>query len=278
MWKPIEATDPLPPEGTLETNTLDFKGEPTDDAIEMAKDVAAMANAQGGTLLIGAYGGNRLEHYKALNSKDAKQTVARFDDAVKARCAPSPLVSPALIPRDAGFVVAINAQPFPGQVVGVRLNKSETNLLKPTKRKREIEGVAFFPVRIGSQTHFITPEQIPMFIDPKIRRVAIVLEGAVGKRAVLLDATNSDVIKPGFRVAATIDGINVLQNAIDLSAELEGKSATVPVRLPLDLIETACQVGKYWHIYLKGFIVEKPWKEGQPDALHDLKFLFYASR
>lgn len=136
MWKPIETALDLPAEHTFESNTLDFKAAPTESSLEMGKDVAAFANAQGGTVLVGAHGGDRLERYNPMTVELA-QSVAAYDRAVRDRCAPAPLFSMQLIARDEGVVVAVNIQPFPGQVVGVRVLR---------KDKMERDSGYFFPV------------------------------------------------------------------------------------------------------------------------------------
>jgi hypothetical protein len=276
MWKPIENQKDLPQIGTLESSTLDFKGAAPDDTIEMAKDVAAFANAQGGTLLIGAHGGSQLQTYKPMAAGEAKRVAVAFDEAVKVRCAPSPLFSTELISYESGFIVAINVQPFPGQVVGVGLTKAESQIPTPKSGKttKGVDGLFSFPLRVGTHTKVITPEQLPMFMDAKIRRVAIALEAIVGKRVVLFDFTNTDK-RVGLEVA-TVERVDMITNVLELMVDYE--SDHLPVQLPLDFVETVCQAKPAWHLYLNGHLDRNEWQPNTPEELRPLKFIFRASR
>ena len=57
MFTPISVTTDLPPiSSSRESDVIDFKGRYSGrDRTEMAKDVAAFANAFGGVILVGAY-------------------------------------------------------------------------------------------------------------------------------------------------------------------------------------------------------------------------------
>src|SRR6185369_16093781 len=123
VWRPFEPQTSLPPIGTRESTQLDFKAKPTTDRFEAAKDVECLANADGGSLLIGAAGGDHLDSYKPLSTDEAREAQRVFDEAVRDRCAPAPLISFAQIGLGDGIVLAVNVWPFPGQLVGVRLKR-----------------------------------------------------------------------------------------------------------------------------------------------------------
>ncbi|MBK6940909.1 MAG: hypothetical protein IPH13_12035 [Planctomycetes bacterium] len=62
-----------------------------------------------------------------------------------------------------GFVIAINVWPFPAQLVGVAAEQATANG----------HARAFaFPVRVLAGTIFATPDQLPMFMEPRIRRIS----------------------------------------------------------------------------------------------------------
>lgn len=155
MWTPIDSQSHLPAIGTRESPTLDFKKASTSDAFEIAKDAAAFANAQGGTFLVGAAGGDHLVRFDPLDLKTAKSVARTYEVAIRDRCKPAPLFTVKDIAVDGGAVIVVNVWPFPKQVVGVSLSKTETS----------IEGAYYFPLRVGTDTKPVTPQQIPMFMD-----------------------------------------------------------------------------------------------------------------
>lgn len=114
-----------------------------------------------------------------------------------------------------------------------------------------------------------------MFIDAKVRRVAILLAAAIGKEAVVMDSGN-------FQNTATVEGIELLENALDLILNYQDEPCTAQqpssgrfhVRLPLDLVETTCQVGDHWHIYLKGSLDRFHPRPDSPPGIRQLRFLF----
>ncbi len=156
--------------------------------IEMAKDVAAFSNSTGGVILIGAHEkinhGGYLSHYTPITHQKAEEVKNLFNKAVENRCSPSPLIDISIIPKEAGYVVAINVWPFPGQPIGVR-----------GQIDKQLEGKGFtaffFPLRVGTNTVFIKPEQLPMLMLPDLRRIAILL----------------DTIPPQARKRLTIHGL-----------------------------------------------------------------------
>jgi len=57
-----------------------------------------------------------------MTAEEAARVVSAYDLSVGDRCVPAPLWSPARVEHQGGIVVAINVQPFPGQVVGVKVS------------------------------------------------------------------------------------------------------------------------------------------------------------
>ena len=261
MWQPIQTPDQLPAIGDPETTILDFKAKPygpskkgSPPALEIGKDVAAFANARGGTLLIGACekkGANTLESFLSLTPEGAEQASRDIDDAVKARCFPPPLVAVEKIPHDTGFVVAVNVQPFPGQVVGVRLKEDESG--------PRWDHPYAFPYRVGTQTKYLTPEQLPMFFDPKARRVAIALQSVEGREVAFLDATGSHKTSAG-----RIDRVDLLTNAVHLRVKLDME---IDAMIPLDMVDSVCGDGDACFVYVRGHFKRNPANRNLDQAL-----------
>jgi len=103
LFRPVLKTADLPEIGTArETGTYDFKGsaDPTDPR-ELAKDVAAFANAFGGVVLVGAVEDEQthtLKEYSPLPRAVADKLTTAYELAVRDRCDPPPLVD--IVPVD----------------------------------------------------------------------------------------------------------------------------------------------------------------------------------
>ena len=163
-FTPITQEAHLPTAGSsVENATTDFKVRHVPNAFELAKDVASFSNASGGTILIGARAtGDLLAGYEPLTSSDANAAKRSYEQSVRDRCSPAPIFDVSFISSGEGTIVAVNVWPMPGQPVGVELLRVDLRAYE-----REAHGTYFFPVRIGSHTRAILPEQLPMFIDAK---------------------------------------------------------------------------------------------------------------
>lgn len=260
MFTPIRITAALPAVGrTNERFYLDFKAEGTADAFENAKDVASFANGDGGTILIGAKGsGEFLASYQPLDTKSASDAQRAIDTAVRDRCAPVPLFDITAIEKDAGFVLAVNVWPFPGQVVGVELKKGEA---KAGASQKEVQGVYVFPRRVGAHTTFIRPEQIPMFMDARVRRHAIMLQQVIGQTIVMIDTRQGPATGEGSGMnldAVRIDNVDQATNTFCVTME-RGLPQPVQVGLPIDAIESIWREGEVWRIGVRGRLRRMQW-------------------
>jgi hypothetical protein len=273
MFTPIDLPDQPPSPGKVnEKAHLDFKADPTDDRFEIAKDVAALANAQGGTILIGAAGkGEYLQCHKPLSTDEASRSQRAYEEAVRDRCSPLPLFSVAGVPLDGGFVVAVNVWPFPGQLVGVEIKKGEA---KCGKGGTQPEGLYYFPVRVGAHTVGLTPEQLAMFMDPKARRIALCLEQALGQTVTIHSSKNNP--REHWQEEGRLDGVDFLGSAVTVS--VRHRDEFVPVALPLDLIDAAWRSADRWNLLIAGRIEE--WEEGPdgfPSETGRVRFFFTTS-
>lgn len=172
MFTPIlsEATLPVR-DRDHETLHLDFKATAEGSSTwEKAKDAAAFANAQGGTILVSAAEDKKRGHlgtYVFLTAEEAADAVRAYDEAIRTRCRPQPVFDTrSFVVEDKGHAVAVNVWPFIGQPVGVKPN------LPPGYS--DVDAYSF-PVRVGTGTIYLSADQLPMFMQPEIRRVAILL-------------------------------------------------------------------------------------------------------
>lgn len=172
-FSPITDPSHLPTVGTKgEDLSCDFKGT-IKGALpgELAKDVAAFANAAGGTIVIGAQENkttNTLQAWVPMTLADASADKKSIDAAILAHCSPLPTFDPQVIQRTpTDWVVAVNVWPYDLLPVGVRLP------VDPAFGK-QWDAWAFF-VRSGTQTNILTAEEASMLMLPAVRRTIILL-------------------------------------------------------------------------------------------------------
>lgn len=229
--------------GTAEGATLDFKAlVPADwSPFRLARQVAAFANSVGGALLVGAKDENdALKEYRPLTESDAKDVEQRYDHAVKDRCSPKPFVKPERIPKDGGFVVAINVWPFPGQAIGVKI-RADKNL-----DGSEVDAYVF-PLRSGRSTAEILPEQLPMLMLPELRRVATLLSSVSEGERVEVHSDNPH----SSAVSVNLKRVELLANTAVFTVK-PSANAMDEIRVPLDRIETLWKDHGCWRLIVRG--------------------------
>jgi hypothetical protein len=238
-----------------------MKGNPAKwNTFEIAKDVAMFANALGGTILVGAKEDRTkhvLDSYEPMTDVEAGALTQAFDTAVQDRCSPRPRFDCDRVPKDGGVLLAVNVEPFPGQPVGV--------YAKADKEDGWGGSDAWaFPYRTGTQCIFTRPEHLPMLIDPRARRTAILLEkipvehrGQV--RVYALNARgpinpNSAMYYPR---PVTLQAIDLFANTVVLGLHHSGDGTGMPkeIRVPLDDVDSVWQASSdLWAVRLRGAI------------------------
>ncbi len=263
---PIIRADQLPPLGTSrETSLYDFKVTVADaKPFEFAKDVAAFANASGGTLLIGAREHDRkLGRYEPLNEKDAADTKDAYGRYVTQRCSPVPMFDVVIIPKDGGFIVAVNVWPFPGQPVGAELRGDKVAEGHGGKGYR-------FPMRVGVDTIWISPEQLPMLMVPEVRRVAILLDQIPAQsrdrvqifwRGETRSGTDLKDKVIRFLGVQVMGNVALFENTNVLAQAYPTMSHTIPdvpdLHVPLDAIGSVWRAGDgEWCLFIHGSLKE----------------------
>lgn len=175
IFKRVLALADLPPENfDREGLSLDVKGKRLERyrPVDLAEQIAAFANTLGGCILIGANeqaGGTYT--YDVMDEALADTVRIKYEHAGRDFCSPNPILEPVVIQRPPGFVTAVNVWPFPGQAIGVRVGPLD----KPAW---------LFPFRVGTQTKFLSAEQLPMMMLPELRKPAILLSQIADGEAV----------------------------------------------------------------------------------------------
>ncbi len=190
-YRPLVSPGDLPPEGPFsnkarERQDLDFKSEAHRAAPwEHAKDIAAFANSLGGTLLIGASNKDTLVFHGLRNQTDAE--VMDIYEGAALQCSPVVPIDPVPIHLPSGAtLVAVNVPPYPDALVGVpaaiKDNSSSGHDRSPKPTYRRAANGWRFPIRRASQTHFLSPEHLPLYMNPAVRRAYVRLEAIPPER------------------------------------------------------------------------------------------------
>lgn len=164
-------TRTVPAIGTIETDVLDFKATvkakdgKSADRFELAKDVSALANTLGGTVLIGACGGSILSALRGFDENEARWIGREYEEAARDRCEPSPSFSVEPIAHDGKVLVAVHVLPSPFPV-SVRVRGDADDGYG--------DSAWVFFHRVASQTKPMTP-QVAAMMTTEVRRIAILL-------------------------------------------------------------------------------------------------------
>jgi hypothetical protein len=162
----------LPGPGEHEGPSLDFKrydASAEQKRFELAKDVAALANTRGGTIVVGALcAGDRLLKYEPIPDPSRTKALARaFEEAVRDRCYPAPLIEVQVFNREgAGEVLAVHVAPSMAPVAV---------WLKAAVDEGYGERAWVFFIRVGSHSRSVSPEQVTLMFNDNVRRIVILL-------------------------------------------------------------------------------------------------------
>jgi hypothetical protein len=253
MFPEIKHSGQLPTEGSsYERDHLDFKQQISTRPFEIGKDIAAFANSFGGVILIGAEDdSDRLKQYVPMSKPQADAARKTIANALKDRCFPDPRCEVETIPRDHGFVIAVNVWPLPDQLVGVRAPTD------PAEKKIPPEAYVF-PIRKHTGTEYLRPQELAPLMLPHLRHMAIALES--------VPKPERERIEMWWRVADSASTARLLVSYEDVdiytarATFLVSDDSTVFRRyqtkqliLPLDAIGGVQPIGKeVWRVSLRG--------------------------
>lgn len=239
---PITNAAELPPIGIHEAVDLDFKATVSTAAgyrFELAKDVAALANALGGSLLVGAHEkpAGRLDSYGLPATADPDAIVAAYEQSVRDRCRPAPLFSSERIDQYGKIVIAVNVEPTVTQPTAVRVTKDAIS-------DEKYSGEAWcFPIRVGTQTAYLSPEVLPMYMLPNVRRTWLLLK-AIPIHAVVELQRRATGQNYSNRFEVVFENVDERRNVVRVSHGA-GKGG---FNIPLDRIESVYEDGSKWII------------------------------
>lgn len=242
---------PGPPSAAPESWALDFKSMHTADASEHAKDIAAFANAMGGVILVGAHEKSDSYSRNPLPIAAAQQAARDYEDAARDLLSPRPVIDPVIIrnPADEALaLLAVNVDPFPGQLIGARIAK--TNGWR-------------YPIRTAARhCTFLDPEKVMIYSDPRTRKAAILLATIEAsqiktvyvqlmERVELPDSeSNTEVLLP-----AELRSVDVATNTVTLAVRLADDSEIVTAYAPLEDVGAVWKASGSWRLRLNGSLL-----------------------
>jgi hypothetical protein len=177
-WENLQALNNVTTEGA----DLDFKGalqlNKAGAGIELAKDVAALANVLGGHILVGVstdLGGTRCTGFHGIDADSAGKVTRAFEEAVRDRCRPTPVFATRLtsVSGSSKTVVVVAVEASPIAPIGVSINQT----FPPGTDAKLVEKAWVFPYRVASQTLYLQPDQFGAYDSMSARRAAAVLQG-----------------------------------------------------------------------------------------------------
>jgi hypothetical protein len=240
--------DILPPIGTRETDAIDFKEttSPT-DPVELAKDVAALANTLGGVLIIGAKetDSSVLKGYPGIPMKHAISLEKAYEEAVKDRCVPVPRITfrKLDIENCSNVVLVVHVWPSAVAPIGVSIKKSKEGK-QPQANDPALPRLSneswCFPWRANSLTKYLRPDQFGALQDMNTRQTAALLAGISTEDSIRIRSPRS-VHKPGIArplLHAKFVGVSLAGNVAEFRAGTNANDALLPLRIPLPWIET----------------------------------------
>ena len=244
LCKMILGPSEVPDRGASETLSLDFKGraafELDDERRELAKDVAALANATGGTVLVGAYEqGGRLGITKPMDTNEVGRLKDAYERAVRDLCAPAPIINAVPIEWAPGYLLAVNVFAFPAGPVGVLC---------------DLDAKAYsFPLRVGTHTQWLRPEQLSMLMVPGVRRIAIMIDAIPDTERKVVTLTGPTVGTPerdSWNLDFSIDDLDVVRNRLCMT--YLGDRGKKQLIVPLDDIRAVWKSGDKWRVAIRG--------------------------
>jgi hypothetical protein len=251
-FMPILARADLPQEGPRprELYTRDFKETMSHENLpELAKDIAAFANALGGSLIVGTNEdcADTLSYSGISKGYAEKLVVAVASVTTGGYLSPQPIVEPVTLvlgsDSSAGrTILVVNVWPYPDQPVGAR--SKEAHAWR-------------FPLRVGDQTRFLEPAMLPMLTNARVRRTVILLESIpAGEQGRTVEVVWRH---PGNRTKATPQAVFLRIVAVEpennrVILEQLGKVAPEPQAIvPLEDVDAVWQSAKEaWAIRVTG--------------------------
>ena len=253
MTFPVLTEEDLPRlDTTCERPDIEFKkAVDPQPSIELAKDVAALANTAGGTIIVGARtAGSVVVGYPGVARDIANRLPDAYEESASQRCRPAPKVESHLVPLHGKTdpVVVINVWPSPIAPVGVHIHEKN--------RGKHVADAWVFPFRVGSHTRYMQPDQFGSLENVSARRAAallirIPLDQWKQIKLRWIQPTGKQSYSAYTAIERSVELVEVSpdQNVVSLLV-IEPPGGRTDLRLPLDWIDTVWrdEENKVWII------------------------------
>lgn len=245
---------------------IDFKGDASVvQWWELAKDVAAFANTFGGVILVGvSQADDRTITVHGLPRKRVANIRTEYENTVRDKVSPKPMVTYEQIPIENGReVLAVHVEPYIAGLVGAMFYSVNEN------GKKETSNAWQFPIRQGAHNVALSPDQFPLYMEPRLRRTVVLLETV--RLALEAAATGGDAdscrvrfwmhaIGPVPMINGTITEfeVDVPANTLRAVVVLKNDNSATPslACVPLDAIGRVWQRwAGVWQIHLDGSLI-----------------------
>jgi len=197
----------------------------------LAKDVAALANTVGGSIIVGAATqGQRLIGYPGIPEQLVKAAGENYEKAAAQRCRPGPILKTQPLRTSSGcMVLVVNVWMSPVAPVGVNIRQ---------KRAPLTDDAWAFPHRVGSQTAFFTPDQLGAVENMTGRRTAALLLGIPkGEWNQVRVSVIQAASPPNLRLSGRLEAVSLGENVAQFAVCPPG-GKFLPLQVPLDWILT----------------------------------------
>lgn len=255
-YRKIHQWSDVPPAGPLnadvrESHGLDFKENASPEkTAEHAKDMATFANTFGGVILLGTKVDQGIVSHPGISRAHAARMAEVYEQAAKDLCSPSPIVNAIIIamPGSSDVLLAVNVDPMIEGPVGSRSGKEQDAWL--------------FPMREGSHTKFLKPNELPMHMNPKLRRTLLMLDCIKDREKVRLWHQPEAMTGGGASAALDLPAQEASKHGVDLaknSVTFIVESPNAFVGVPLTEVDEVWKDHKgLWNLRLGGRIKFTP--------------------
>jgi len=245
---------------------IDFKGDANVvQWWELAKDVAAFANTFGGVLLVGvSQADDRAITVHGLPRQRIADIRTEYENTVRDKVSPKPMVTYEQIPiEDGREVLAVHVEPYIAGLVGSMFYSVNDN------GKKETSNAWQFPIRQGAHNVALSPDQFPLYMEPRLRRTIVLLETVRRELEACTASGKADqcrvrfwmhAIGPMPMITGSIMRFEVDVPANTLRAEVVIAKDPPPIPLvacvPLDAVGRVWQRwAGVWQIHLDGSLI-----------------------
>lgn len=264
-----------------EHGTREFKttGDDT-EWWKIAADVAAFANAFGGTIIVGAKQGNdKTLSLQGMDPNQYAETKKRYENAVKDHTRPTPLVTyqdpPIIHPETGRMFLIVYVQPYIAALVGAEYpaypDYKPGETLPQKLQKAQGADAWQFPLRRDSNNVPLNPDQFPLHMNPQIRRTIILINDVERRLQRVFDKEFMKRYPRGSPYKLRPDAPGCMNdeitsisvapfwNNVHIKYRREGQNLVPLLVLPIDDVDTVYAEDDYrWRIRLRGRYVMGP--------------------